>query len=69
MNLAERVIRKADRVSLALQALQNQRRVEQRVEVTFSDRQLADAPGVAPRTPDQISPPAPRQPPPSQFPR
>jgi YihY family inner membrane protein len=29
----------ADRVSLTLQALQNQRRVEQRVEVTFIDRE------------------------------
>jgi YihY family inner membrane protein len=58
----------ADRVSLALQALQNQRRVEQQVEVTFSDRELGDAPGLAPRTPDQISPPAPRVPPPSQRP-
>jgi YihY family inner membrane protein len=58
----------ADRVSLALQALQNQRRVEQRVEVTFVDRRLGDAPAVAPRTPDQISPPAPPEPPPSERP-
>lgn len=46
----------ADRVSLTLQALQNRRRVEQRVEVTFVDREHADAPP----TPDQISPPAQR---------
>jgi YihY family inner membrane protein len=50
----------ADRASLALQALQNQRRKEQQVTVTFADR----APGVAaadttPQTPDEISPPAP----------
>jgi YihY family inner membrane protein len=52
----------ADRVSLALQALQNQRREEQQVEVTFNDRKPASSPGAAPRTPDQVSPPAPRKP-------
>ncbi len=49
----------ADRASLALQALQNQRREEQRVEVSFSDRRHgASAPGTTPRTPDEIAPPA-----------
>jgi YihY family inner membrane protein len=51
----------ADRVSLALQALQNQRREEQQVHVTFSDRQPdTAAPSTTPRTPGEISPPAPR---------
>ncbi len=49
----------ADRVSMALQALQNQRRPEQQVEVTFNDRQArATAPSRTPRTPEEISPPA-----------
>jgi YihY family inner membrane protein len=47
----------ADRASMALQALQNQRRPEQHVEVTFDDRE-ADAPARTPRTPDQVAPPA-----------
>jgi hypothetical protein len=45
---------------MALQALQNQRRIEQRVQVSFDDRRR-DA-GVAvrtPRAPDEIAPPAP----------
>jgi YihY family inner membrane protein len=51
----------ADRASLALQVLQNQRRKEQQVRVTFSDRQPnAITPGSTPRTPDEVSPPAPR---------
>jgi YihY family inner membrane protein len=50
----------ADRASFALQALQNQRRVEQNVTVTYEDRE----PGVlasprTPRTPEEVSPPAP----------
>jgi YihY family inner membrane protein len=50
----------ADRVSLALQALQNQRRPEQHVEVTFSDRPGgAPPPAGTPRTADDVSPPAP----------
>jgi YihY family inner membrane protein len=50
----------ADRASLALQALQNQRREEQRVEVTFTDRRPgAGVPDSTPRTPDEVSPPAP----------
>ena len=49
----------ADRASFAMQALQNQRRVEQQVTVTYDDR----APGVAappgtPQTPEEVSPPA-----------
>src|SRR5690348_2766216 len=54
----------ADRASMALQALQNQRRPEQQVEVTFDDREpAAPQPGQAPpawtpRTPDEVSPPA-----------
>jgi hypothetical protein len=55
----------ADRASMALQALQNQRRPEQHVEVTFDDRG-PDAGGAAaaaqtPRTPDEVSPPAKRR--------
>jgi YihY family inner membrane protein len=53
----------ADRASLALQALQNQRREEQQVIVTFDDRDLgATAAHTTPRTPDEVSPPAPRKP-------
>jgi YihY family inner membrane protein len=57
----------ADRASLALQALQNQRRKEQQVTVTFQDR-APDAPAspATPQTPDEISPPAPRPPPPRE---
>jgi hypothetical protein len=52
----------ADRASLALQALQNQRRKEQRVVVTFDDREPGTrAAATTPRTPDDISPPAPRR--------
>jgi YihY family inner membrane protein len=49
----------ADRASLALQALQNQRREEQLVTVTFADRDPDEpaAPGT-PRTPDEVAPPA-----------
>jgi len=47
----------ADRASMALQALQNQRRPEQHIEVTFTDRET-DAPARTPQTPDQIAPPA-----------
>jgi len=49
----------ADRASMALQALQNQRRPEQHVEVTFDDRQPdAAVPARTPRTPDEVAPPA-----------
>jgi hypothetical protein len=52
----------ADRASMALQALQNQRRPEQHVEVTFDDRGLdvAESP-LTPRTPEEVSPPAKRR--------
>jgi YihY family inner membrane protein len=48
----------ADRASMALQALQNQRRPEQHIEVTFDDREPHDPPTTTPRTPDEVSPPA-----------
>jgi YihY family inner membrane protein len=51
----------ADRASMALQALQNQRRPEQHIEVTFDDRAPSEPePGgtTAPRTPDEVAPPA-----------
>jgi hypothetical protein len=48
----------ADRSSMALQALQNQRREEQHVEVTFDDRPEDARPHPAtPETPDQVAPP------------
>ena len=49
----------ADRASMALQALQNQRRPEQHVEVTFDDREpAAQPPAGTPRTPGEVAPPA-----------
>jgi YihY family inner membrane protein len=49
----------ADRASIALQALQNQRRQEENVEVTFNDRPSgAAASSRVPRTPDEVAPPA-----------
>ena len=49
----------ADRASMALQALQNQRRPEQHVEVTFDDRRPGtEEPARTPRTPDEVAPPA-----------
>ena len=49
----------ADRYSMALQALQNQRRPEQNVTVTFSDRAEGEQAGTrTPQTPAQVSPPA-----------
>jgi YihY family inner membrane protein len=49
----------ADRSSMALQALQNQRREEQDVTVSFNDRPRGERAGPqTPRTPTQISPPA-----------
>jgi YihY family inner membrane protein len=50
----------AVRASMALQALQNQRRPEQQVRVTFNDRPAAEhgpTGAVAPRTPAQVHPP------------
>jgi len=44
---------------MVLQALQNQRRPEQHVEVTFDDRApSAPEPARTPRTPDEVAPPA-----------
>jgi hypothetical protein len=49
---------------MALQALQNQRRPEQHVEVSFDDREQAapqpdrTGPAGTPRTPDEVAPPA-----------
>ena len=52
----------ADRHSIALQALQNQRRPEEQVEVTFDDREPgAPVPVGTPQTPDEITPPARRR--------
>ena len=49
----------ADRHSIALQALQNQRRPEEQVEVTFDDREPgAPVPVGTPQTPEEITPPA-----------
>jgi YihY family inner membrane protein len=48
----------ADRAVLAAQALQNQRRDEQRVHVSYDDLPPRAA-AVFPRTPDEIIPPAP----------
>ncbi|HEX2745003.1 MAG TPA: YihY/virulence factor BrkB family protein [Streptosporangiaceae bacterium] len=53
----------ADRSSMAHQALQNQRRPEQHIEVTFDrdpdrDDPGADEPTRVPRTPDEVAPPA-----------
>ncbi len=49
----------ADRASMALQALQNQRRPEQHIKVTFDDRPPgAEVPDRTPRTPEEVTPPA-----------
>jgi len=57
--LVQPPLTEADRVSMALQALQNQRRPEQHVEVTFDDRDgQAAGPASTPRTPDEVAPPA-----------
>jgi YihY family inner membrane protein len=50
----------ADRASLALQALENQRRPEEHIEVTWDDRPPgAPEPASTPQTPDEVAPPAP----------
>ncbi|HLH82323.1 MAG TPA: YihY/virulence factor BrkB family protein [Trebonia sp.] len=57
--LVQPPLTEADRASMALQALQNQRREEQHVEVTFNDREPgAKPPPITPRTPEEVSPPA-----------
>jgi uncharacterized BrkB/YihY/UPF0761 family membrane protein len=49
----------ADRASVALQALQSQRREEERVEASFDDRGPGTgAPVATPRTPGEVAPPA-----------
>ncbi len=49
----------ADLASMALQALQNQRRPEQKVTVGFTDRGAGAAgPPGTPRTPQGVAPPA-----------
>ena len=53
----------ADRASMALQALQNQRRVEQHIEVSFDRPSDAPAPDSTPQTPAEVAPPAPDPPP------
>jgi hypothetical protein len=59
----------ADRASVALQALQNQRRPEQHIEVTFDDRPPgAEVPASTPRTPDEVAPPADQPPPDARVP-
>jgi YihY family inner membrane protein len=56
--IAQPPLTEADRASMASQALQNQRRPEQRVEVSFNDREPgADASSTTPRTPGDIAPP------------
>src|ERR1700722_2530457 len=51
----------ADRASMALQALQNQRGAEQHIEVTFPDRPPGAEPGAGtPRRPEDILGPPPR---------
>jgi len=48
----------ADRASMALQALQNQRREEQHIEVSFDDRRPGEpAPDSTPQTPEDVAPP------------
>jgi YihY family inner membrane protein len=47
----------ADRTSMALQALQNQRRPEQQVEVTYNDRPAGES-RLAPVRPQDVVPPA-----------
>jgi YihY family inner membrane protein len=49
----------ADRAAMALQALQNQRRAEEHVRVSFTDRPRGAKAGPdTPRTPEEIAPPA-----------
>jgi YihY family inner membrane protein len=57
--LVQPPLTEADRSSMAHQALQNQRRPEQHIEVTFDDQDPAeDEPTRVPRTPDEVAPPA-----------
>jgi YihY family inner membrane protein len=62
-SLLQPPLTEADQAGLALQALQNQRRAEQQVTVTFTDQpeeppgERQDQPPSVPRTPDEIAPP------------
>jgi hypothetical protein len=50
----------ADRASMAPQALQNQRREEQTVQVSCTDRPPGmPSPARTPRTPEEVTPPGP----------
>jgi YihY family inner membrane protein len=51
----------ADRAVLAAQALQNQRRDDQRIHVSYDDMPPHAAAASFPRTPEEIVPPAPRK--------
>jgi len=69
-SLIQPPLTEADRTVLALQALQNQRREEQQVTVTFTDRPPGQPPGGpdeprAPETPDEVVPPGPDGSPPA----
>jgi YihY family inner membrane protein len=58
-SLLQPPLTEADRSSMAHQALQNQRRPEQEVTVSFSDRpQGVNTAPPTPQTPDQVTPPA-----------
>ncbi len=58
-SLVQPPLTEADRASMALQALQNQRREEEHIEVSFDDRGPGvTAPAETPQTPGEIAPPA-----------
>jgi YihY family inner membrane protein len=61
-SLVQPPLTEADRASMALQALQNQRREEEHIEVSFDDRGPGvDAPDRTPQTPGEVAPPAPAE--------
>ena len=65
--LVQPPLTEADRHSMALQALQNQRREEQQVRVTFNDRPSGMPPDpTTPRTPEDVVPPSTPPPDPGQ---
>jgi hypothetical protein len=53
-SLVQPPLTEADRAALALQPLQNQRREEQQISVTFTDSPQDHAP----KAPDKVTPPA-----------
>ncbi len=58
-SLIQPPLTEADRAALALQPLQNQRREEQQIVVSFNDRDAgSQAPGGTPQTPADLVPPA-----------